>query len=150
MSQIFNLYLACTKPSGWRGFVVLCRLVVQANSYSKGWIHCLQPFIRVVADKCCAFGQPNSGLVSMQLIPKSYREKKMTNKTNHITFTDTYIHVVYIWIRVAVSKLVVIVTVEWLSAYRNRKAVQDTWHILYKPSLRTVLCNAQCKRQPTV
>ena len=33
----------------------------------------------------------------------------------------------FIWIRVAVSKLVI--TVDWFNAYRNRKAVQNALHI---------------------
>ena len=37
--------------------------------------------------------------------------------------TDT----LFTWIRVAVSKLVI--TVDWFSAYRNRKAVQNALHI---------------------
>ena len=63
----------------------------------------------------------------------------------------------FIWIRVAVNKLVITVEskkyniplVEWFSAYRNRKAVQNALHIIYKPSLLTAWCNAQCKRPPT-
>ena len=50
--------------------------------------------------------------------------------------------------------------VEWFSAYRNRKAVQNALHIIYieyniilfviyKPSLLIAWCNAQCKRPPT-
>ena len=38
----------------------------------------------------------------------------------------------------------------WFSAYRNRKAVQNALHIIYKPSLLTAWCNAQLKRPPTV
>ena len=50
--------------------------------------------------------------------------------------------------------------VEWFSAYRNRKAVQNALHIIYKecniilfviyePSLLIAWWNAQCKRPPT-
>ena len=41
--------------------------------------------------------------------------------------STSVIDIWFIWIRVAVSKLVI--TVDWFSAYRNRKAVQNALHI---------------------
>ena len=45
------------------------------------------------------------------------------------------IYSLYGWIRVAAIKLVI--TVDWFSAYRNRKADQNAFHIIYEPSSLT-------------
>ena len=51
--------------------------------------------------------------------------KRLPSGPNHLS----HWYIQFIWIRVAVSKLVI--TVEWFSAYRNRKAVQNALHPIY-------------------
>ena len=58
------------------------------------------------------------------------------------------IDVEFIWIRAALRLLVI--TVNCFSAYRNRKAVHNALHTIYKSSLLTTLCNAQLQATPTL
>ena len=58
------------------------------------------------------------------------------------------IDVEFIWIRAAMRLLVI--TVNCFNAYRNRKAVHNAFHTIYKSSLLTTLCNAQLSHTHSV